>query len=197
MRARIFGTQQKPRFGRRTRSLAVTAVGAGAVGLVRRLVRRSGERQGRDSMTEENKRIARRAIEEIYNAGKLEVVDELLAPDCVSYDVAMPEPLRGPDALKQQAQGYRSAFPDLRLTIDQQLAEGDSVCTRWTARGTHRGELFGIAATNREATTTGITIDKLRDGRIVESRTNWDALGLMQQLGAISMPSPAEAKAKA
>lgn len=145
-------------------------------------------------MTEENKQIARRAIEEIYNAGKLEVVDELLAPECVSYDVAMPEPLRGRDALKQQAQGYRSAFPDLRLTIDQQIAEGDSVCTRWTARGTHRGELFGIAATNREATTTGITIDKLRDGRIVESRTNWDALGLMQQLGAISMPSPAEAQ---
>jgi steroid delta-isomerase-like uncharacterized protein len=195
MRARIFGTQRKARFGRRARSVAVTAVGAGALELMRRLVRRGGERQGRDSMTEENKRIARRAIEEIYNAGKLEVVDELLAPECVSYDVAMPEPLRGRDALKQQAQGYRSAFPDLRLTIDQQLAEGDSVCTRWTARGTHRGELFGIAATNREATTTGITIDKLRDGRIVESRTNWDALGLMQQLGAISMPSPAEAQA--
>lgn len=146
-------------------------------------------------MADENKRIARRALEEIYNAGKLEVVDELIAPECVSYDVAMPEPLRGRDAVKQQAQGYRSAFPDLRITIDQQLAEGDSVCTRWTARGTHRGELFGIAATNREATTTGITIDKLRDGRIVESRTNWDALGLMQQLGAISMPSPAGAEA--
>ncbi len=158
MRARIFGTQRKARFGRRARSVAVTAVGAGALELMRRLVRRGGERQGRDSMTEENKRIARRAIEEIYNAGKLEVVDELLAPECVSYDVAMPEPLRGRDALKQQAQGYRSAFPDLRLTIDQQLAE-------------------------------------LRDGRIVESRTNWDALGLMQQLGAISMPSPAEAQA--
>jgi steroid delta-isomerase-like uncharacterized protein len=195
MRARIFGRQRKQRFGRGAWSIAVTAAGAGAVGLVRRLVRRSGERQGRDSMADENKRIARRALEEIYNAGKLEVVDELIAPECVSYDVAMPEPLRGRDAVKQQAQGYRSAFPDLRITIDQQLAEGDSVCTRWTARGTHRGELFGIAATNREATTTGITIDKLRDGRIVESRTNWDALGLMQQLGAISMPSPAGAEA--
>src|SRR5437867_9190801 len=159
MRARIFGKQRKQRFGRGARSIAVTAVGAGAVGLVRRLVRRSGEGQGRDSMADENKRIARRALEEIYNAGRFEVVDELIAPECVSYDVAMPEPLRGRDAVKQQAQGYRSAFPDLRITIDQQLAEGDSVCTRWTARGTHRGELFGIAATNREATTTGITID--------------------------------------
>jgi steroid delta-isomerase-like uncharacterized protein len=145
-------------------------------------------------MSDENKRISRRVIEEVFNAGKLQVVDELIAPEFISYDVAMPEPQRGPDALKQTAQGYRSAFPDLRVTVDQQIAEGDSVCTRWTARGTHRGELFGIAATNREATTTGITIDTLRGGRIVESRTNWDALGLMQQLGAVSMPSPAGAR---
>jgi len=196
MRARIFGQQRKGRFGRGGRSLlAVTALGAGTAGLVRRLVRGSGEGQRRDSMTEENKRIARRVIEEVYNAGKLEAVDELIAPECVSYDVAMPEPIRGREGLKQQAQGYRSAFPDLRVTIDQQIAEGDSVCTRWSARGTHRGDLFGVAPTNREATTTGITIDKLRDGRIVESYTNWNTLGLMQQLGAITMPSPAEAKA--
>jgi steroid delta-isomerase-like uncharacterized protein len=194
MRARIFGQQEKGRF-RSARSLfAATAIGAGAAGIVRRLVRRSGQEQRSNAMTEDNKRIARRTIEEVYNAGKLEAIDELFAPEFVGHDVASPEPVRGRDGLRQQAEGYRSAFPDLRLTTDEQIAEGDSVCTRWTARGTHRGELFGMAATNREATVTGVTIDHLRDGRIVESYTNWDALGLMQQLGLVNMKSPAKTK---
>jgi steroid delta-isomerase-like uncharacterized protein len=198
MRARIFGRQDKGRFGSNIRSLfAMTALGAGAAGLVRRLVRRSGESGTNVGMaqSQENKRIARRAIEEIYNAGRLEAVDELFAPECVSHDVAMPDAIRGRDGIRQQAQAYRSAFPDLRITIDEDVAEGDRVCTRWTARGTHRGELFGMAATNRQATVSGMTIDHLRDGRIVESYTNWDALGLMTQLGTISMPGPAKTKA--
>ena len=145
-------------------------------------------------MMEDNKRLARRAAEEAFAGGGLELVDEIFASDWVGHDIAMPEPSRGREGVKQLIKGYRSAFPDLSITVDEQIAEGDRVCTRWTGRGTHGGEFFGAPATNRQATVTGITIDQIRDGRIVESRKNWDALGLMQQLGLVSMPtaSPAE-----
>ena len=136
-------------------------------------------------MSAENKAIARRLVEEAFNEGKLEVVDELAAPGIVSYDSALPEPLVGIDATKASIAAYRDAFPDLKLTVEEQIAEGDLVVTRWTARGTHQGELMGMAPTGKEATVTGITIDRLENGRIAESRTNWDSLGLMQQLGAV------------
>ena len=97
----------------------------------------------------------------------------------------MPEPLRGPDAFQAQCEGYRAAFPDLSMTIEHQVAEGDYVVTRWTARGTHQGELMGIPPTGNSVTTSGISIERVADGRIVEDHTEWDALGLMQAVGAI------------
>lgn len=136
-------------------------------------------------MLEKNKEIARRAMVEIFNQGRLEVVDELVSAGYVGHDTAMPESVLGPEGMKQSAAGYRSAFPDMKITIDEQIAEGDSVVTRWTARGTHDGELFGISPTGREATVTGITINRIADGKLVEARTNWDTLGLLQQLGAV------------
>jgi predicted ester cyclase len=142
-------------------------------------------------MSEQNKAVSRRVVEELFVGGKLELADELFDRNFVGHDVASPEPLRGPEGVKQQAEGYRAAFPDLRLTIDDQLAEGDTVATRWTARGTHNGDLFGIAPTGKQATITGITIDRFSGGKIVESWDNWDALGLMQQLGVV--PQMAEA----
>jgi steroid delta-isomerase-like uncharacterized protein len=142
-------------------------------------------------MSEQNKAVSRRVVEEMFVGGKLELADELFDQDYVGHDVASPEPVRGREGVKQQAEGYRSAFPDLELTVDDQFAEGDKVATRWTARGTHDGELFGIAATGKQATVTGITIDRFSGGKIVESWDNWDALGLMQQIGAI--PETAQA----
>jgi steroid delta-isomerase-like uncharacterized protein len=136
-------------------------------------------------MTETNKAISRRVVEEIFNEGKLEVADELIAADFVGYDPALPEPMRGPAGVKQQAEGYRAAFSDMRLTLEEEIAEGDRVVTRWTARGTHDGELFGIPATGKQVTVSGITIDRIVDGRIAETWTNWDTLGLLQQLGAV------------
>jgi steroid delta-isomerase-like uncharacterized protein len=126
-----------------------------------------------------------RLIQEVFGAGNYDLVDELVAPGAVGHDPALPAPVAGPEALKEAARGYRSAFPDLSFTIDQTVAEGDCVAMRWTSRGTHRGELFGIAATGREATVTGLTIDRWQNGKIVESWTNWDTLGLLQQLGAV------------
>lgn len=136
-------------------------------------------------MSADTKALARRFLDEAFNGGNLDVVDELVAPEFVNHDSAMPEPLVGIDAAKASITGYRDAFPDLRLTIEEMIAEGDLVTTRWTARGTHRGDLMGITATGKQATVTGITIDRIQDGRFVESWTNWDTLGLLQQLGAV------------
>jgi steroid delta-isomerase-like uncharacterized protein len=142
-------------------------------------------------MSDANKQIARRVIEELFSKGKLEVADELLAPEAVGHDPALPEPTRGPEGLKAAAAGYRGGFPDLTIRIETQIAEGDSVCTRWTAVGTNSGEFWGVPPTGKQATVTGITIDRIVDGRIVESWTNWDTLGLMQQLGVVPAATPA------
>jgi steroid delta-isomerase-like uncharacterized protein len=137
------------------------------------------------------KAIARREIEEVYGAGNFAVADEIVAHDFVGHDPALPEPLRGPAGIKEAATGYRNAFPDLRITIEAQVSEGDLVVTRWTARGTHQGELFGIAPTGKQATVTGISLDRISNGKIIEDWTNWDTLGLLQQLGAVPAPTPA------
>jgi predicted ester cyclase len=134
------------------------------------------------------KALARRETEEILGEGNLDVADEIIAPDYVGHDPASPEPVRGPEGVKEQATGYRAAFPDLMITIEQQVAEGDTVVSRWTASGTHEGELFGIAPTGKQATITGISIERFVDGKVVEGHTNWDTFGLMQQLGVIPAP---------
>lgn len=139
----------------------------------------------------ELKAIARREIEEVFSAGELDVVDEIYAADYVGHDPALPEAIHGRSGVKEQVTGYRSAFPDLRLTADDIVAEGDRVVTRWTATGTHEGELFGVAPTGRQVTVNGITVMRIAGGRIAEDWTSWDALGLMQQLGALPAPTTA------
>lgn len=142
-------------------------------------------------MSAENKALARRLVEEAFNAGRLDVTDELVASDFVGHDPALPEEVRGPAGVKESIAGYRTAFPDIRVTIEDQIADGDYVVTRWSAKGTHQGELMGMPATGKQATVTGITIDRIVDGRIAESWDNWDTLGMMQQLGAIPAPAMA------
>jgi steroid delta-isomerase-like uncharacterized protein len=141
----------------------------------------------------ENANGSRRLIEEVFGAGRFELVDELVAESAIGHDPALPEPAAGPEGLKAAARGYRDAFPDLTMRVEEIVAENELVALRWTARGTHRGELFGIAPTGKEATVTGITIDRWAGGKVAESWTNWDTLGLLQQLGAV----PAAAKAPA
>lgn len=170
--------------------VAVLALITGlAVAVGRLRWKRRGER--RTAMTETNKNVSRRVLEEIFNEGRYEIVGEVVGDDYVGYDPAQPELTIGPDGARRQAEGYRAAFPDLRLTIEDQIAEGEKVVTRWRGSGTHEGELFGIAATGKQTTVTGITIDRIIDGRIVESWTNWDTLGLLQQLGAVAQPAHA------
>jgi steroid delta-isomerase-like uncharacterized protein len=134
--------------------------------------------------SEQNKAIVRRAFEEPWK-GNLDVVDELIATNYIGHDPANPEPLRGPEGVKDFVSVYRAAFPDARITVEQQLAEGDLVATRWSGRGTHEGELMGISPTGKQATVTGLTISRLEGGKIVEEFQNWDTFGLMQQLGVV------------
>lgn len=135
-------------------------------------------------MLEHNKQIARRVIEDALTKGRLEAIDEVVAPAFVNHDPATGDQI-GRDGLRELVLGYRNAFPDLRITIEDQVAEGDCVVTRWTATGTHKGELMGIEATGKQATVSGMTFDRIADGMLVESWNNWDTLGLLRQLGAV------------
>jgi predicted ester cyclase len=80
---------------------------------------------------------------------------------------------------------YLSAFPDGAITVDDQIAEGDTVATRWTGRGTHQGELMGIPPTGKQVTVAGLSYTKFKSGKMVESWANWDTLGMLQQIGAV------------
>jgi steroid delta-isomerase-like uncharacterized protein len=153
--------------------------------------------EGKESiMSEQNKALARRAIEEVWNQGKLAVIDELTAANATFHDPSVPGgKFTGPEGVKQFVQIYRGAFPDVRLTINDQIAEGDKVVTRWTATGTHKGELMGIAPTNKHATVTGVDIDRYQDGKVVEAWASYDMLGMLQQLGVVPVLAPAGAKA--
>jgi steroid delta-isomerase-like uncharacterized protein len=135
-------------------------------------------------MSERNKELVRRCIEQALNTGNLNVVDEVLANDYVYREPTVGE-RRGREGFKQLITMYRTAFPDVRLTVEQQIAEGDLVVTRWTARGTHRGELFGTAPTNKQVTVQGIVISRISNGKIVEEVESYDALGMLRQIGSV------------
>lgn len=125
-------------------------------------------------------------VEEAFSHGDLDVVDELLAPDSVGH--AYPDELHGPEEVKAFIASLRAGFPDLVIQVRDLVAEGDQVAVRWVARGTHDGELDGIPPTGREIEMTGITIERIEDGKIVEGWTNRDALGMLQQLGVVPAP---------
>ena len=134
------------------------------------------------------KTLVRRLFEEVWNQGKLDVLDEIVASD---YD---PHPLpndpnfgRGPAGQKQFVNLYRSAFPDTHFTIDAMVAEGDLVATRWTAQGTHTGDLMGMAPSGKHVTVTGMNINRAVNGKLSDGWGNFDQLGLLQQIGAIPM----------
>ncbi len=134
--------------------------------------------------TEENKALVRRAFEEGWNAGNLEVFDEVTSSDYVLHDPTVPEDVVGVDGIKGFASAFLGAFPDLRFSIEEQVAEGDTVATRWTSSATHQGELMGIAPTGNRTEVSGVTVSRISDGKIAEDWNSWDALGLMRQIGA-------------
>jgi steroid delta-isomerase-like uncharacterized protein len=135
-------------------------------------------------MSEANKALVRRGIEEAVNKGNFSVVDEILSTDYVYRESTVGEK-RGRAGFRELITMYRNAFPDVKLTIDEQLAEGDKVVTRWNATGTHRGELFGTAPTGKQVRVQGIIVSRIANGKVVEETEVYDALGMLGQLGAV------------
>ena len=130
---------------------------------------------------------SRRLLEEPFNNGSFELIDQLVAPDAVNHDPATPPELRalsGPEMYKRTVSMYRAAFPDVRMSVDDVIAADDKVVLRWHSEGTHRGQLAGLAPTGVRGSVTGITIDRWKDGKVVESWVEWDNLGLARQIGA-------------
>ena len=149
--------------------------------------------------TEDNKAIVRRFLEEVGNKGNVAAVDELLAPNILLHfdfpsDVPVPAEMQlSLEEIKQDYSQFRTAFPDFHYTIELQVAEGDMVVTRGTARGTHTGEYQGliykgIPPTGKQVTWTETWINRITDGKVVEHWSNEDNLGMLQQIGAIPMP---------
>jgi predicted ester cyclase len=149
-------------------------------------VRERGERRIGMS-AQENRIVVRREFEEIFSQeGNLDAAEEIYAPNYVGHEPTFGD-VHGVEGAKQFAATYRQAFPDIQTTMEDQVAEGDKVVTRFTSRGTHQGESedFGPPTGNR-IEVTGITIEQFsEEGKIVEDWTNFDALGLMQQLGLV------------
>jgi steroid delta-isomerase-like uncharacterized protein len=130
---------------------------------------------------------SRRLLEESFNTGNFDLIDQLVSPEALQHDAALPSQmrdLRGPDGVKRTVTMYRAAFPDVQMTVDDVIASGDKVALRWHSEGTHRGELAGLAPTGVHGSVTGMSIDRWQDGKIVEVWAEWDNMGLARQLGA-------------
>ena len=139
--------------------------------------------------TQQNTVTVRSLIEEAFNKGNLSAIDELIADEYVNH--AGSTDVTGREGMKSFVTAYRGAFPDYHCVIEDQVAEGDKVVTRWTIRGTQDGELMGIPPTGKRVSVPGVVIDRLADGRLVETWLQADMLGMLQQLGVI--PERAEA----
>jgi steroid delta-isomerase-like uncharacterized protein len=130
----------------------------------------------------ENKAVVRRLVEEAFGKGNVGVVDQLVADDFVER-TPMPGVAADKTGVKQTAQIFRSAFPDMTVTIEDAIAEGDRVAIRLVSRGTHKGDLMGIAPTGKAIQINEQHWVRVRDGQIVEHWGVEDNLGMMQQLG--------------
>jgi steroid delta-isomerase-like uncharacterized protein len=144
--------------------------------------------------TEETKALLRQFFDDLFTQGKLEIADEIVAASYVNHNPA-PGETSGREGLKQFITTLRTAFPDIVFTVEDQVAEGEKVTTRFTLNGTHQAEFAGIPGTGKPVTVTAINIHRVAEGQIQEGWLNWDALGFMQQLGVIPVPGQAEGQA--
>src|SRR6266567_9242245 len=134
---------------------------------------------------QENKAVVKRLFEEVWNEGKLAAIEELISPDYVGHDPFTPEGLYGAEGYTQYIAQFRTAFPDVHLTIDTQIGEGDLVATRWSARGTFTGPFKGVTPTYKPGEVTGITITRFAAGKIVEGWMQRDDLHMLQTMGVV------------
>jgi steroid delta-isomerase-like uncharacterized protein len=136
-------------------------------------------------MATDNVAVVRRYIEEVWNKGDLNLLGELVSDKFVAAEPVIGE-VRGLDALRQQIQMFRTAFPDLRMTIEDIGTVGDKVFVRWTGRGTHKGMFMGIAPSNNRGEVRGMSVDRIINGKIAEHHESYDTLTMFQLMGVVS-----------
>ena len=136
---------------------------------------------------EANKALMRRWFEEVWNKGRADAIPEMFAEDGIAHGLSddVSAPLRGPSGFLPFHGQFREAFPDIEVVVEDQIAEGDLVATRCSVRGKHSGDSLGIAATHSPVDFTGMTITRIREGKIVEAWNNFDFMKMYRQLGAI------------
>ena len=142
-------------------------------------------------MSEENKALMHRFYEEWVHSGNVDVLEEIIAPDCPLHFGSMFMGT-GPESFKQTRAMMYSAFPDFRWTFDETIAEGETVAERLTGRGTHQGEFMGVPATGRGVEIPAVAMAHIREGKIAEMRGMPDMLGLLQQIWAVPAPGQTE-----
>ena len=140
---------------------------------------------------EQNKQVVQRFVEECWNQGNLNKASEFLTDPVRYHDAAFPGLSPGIQNVKNHIEATRRAFPDLRITIDDTIAERNEVVLHWTARGTHKGQFLGMQPTQRKVTIDGTSIYRLEGSKIAESHANWNLASMMAQLGIAEVPKEA------
>ena len=138
-------------------------------------------------MSSQNSELIRRWFEQVWNQGRLEAIDQMSHPHTRGYGQAEHGRQIDMNEFKQLWHNLRAAFPDIRVTVHDTVEQGDKVAARWTANMTHRGNFLGIEASGRTASITGISFQRIEDGKIIEGWDNWDQLGLLVQIGAVPL----------
>jgi steroid delta-isomerase-like uncharacterized protein len=136
---------------------------------------------------EENKTTMRQYLG-VFEEGNIDLLDEMLAPDYVNHTPATPDLPTGPEGVEGVVSMFRGGMPDLRVVVEDMIAEGDKVATRYTLEGTHEGELFGVLSTGRRLSIKSITVERVSDGKIREHWRVTDSLDMMQQVGVVPEP---------
>ena len=133
---------------------------------------------------EQNKALMRNYIEEAWNKGSLDFIDKNFSSDFVALGTFPGQPTNR-DSVKSVISTIRNAIPDLHITIEDMLAEGDKVASRWVTKGTHKGDLMGAKPTGNKISVSETTVVRVKDGKVVEGWANRDDLGFLQQIGLI------------
>jgi len=137
----------------------------------------------------QNVALMRRWFDEVWNQGKTATVRELLAEDAVGFGQGEAgTPVHGPADFIPFVERIRGAFPDMKIKVEEAFGSDDMVVLRWSATMTHRGDHLGVAATNKPVRLSGMTMVRIRNGKIIEGWDNWDQLGMLQQIGALEQP---------
>ena len=138
-------------------------------------------------MAQDGAALVTRWFDEVWCKGHESTIDELMDTSCLVHGLG--EAMRGPEAFKLFHRAYRNAFPDMKVTVEQTVSEGDLVAARWSGVGTHRGDGLGFEATNKPVRFSGMTIARFKNGKLVEGWNSFDQLGMFQQLGFFTPPS--------